>query len=73
LHSVNIVIHISAGTLALLFGLTALLTNKGLQKHKKAGKVFLMFLVIVVVTGLMGVFIFKRNTFLLVITVLSAY
>lgn len=73
LHSLNIIIHISAGTIALLLGLGALLTKKGFQKHKKIGMLFLLFLTIVVLSGLIGVFVFGRNTFLLVITVLSAY
>ncbi|MEO8416878.1 MAG: hypothetical protein ABI472_24660 [Ginsengibacter sp.] len=73
LHSLNIIIHISAGTIALLLGLAALLTKKGFQKHKKIGMLFLLFLTIVVLSGLIGVFVFGRNTFLLVITVLSAY
>lgn len=73
LHTLNIIIHVSAGTMALLLGLTALITKKGYKIHKKAGKIFLMLLCVVVFTGLIGVFIFGRNTFLLVITVLSAY
>jgi len=73
LHSLNIIIHISAGTFALLLGLVALLTKKGLKKHKQIGRLFLLFLTVVVLTGLIGVFVFGRNTFLLVITVLSAY
>jgi uncharacterized membrane protein len=73
LHTLNIIIHISTGTIALMLGLVALLTRKGLRLHRKAGKLFLLFMTIVVFTGLIGVFIFKRNTFLLIITVLSAY
>jgi hypothetical protein len=73
MHTLNIVVHITAGSIALLLGLTAILTNKGQQKHKKAGRVFLILLAVVVLTGLIGVFVFERNTFLLVITVLSAY
>ena len=73
LHTLNIIIHISAGTIALLLGLAALITKKGQNTHKKVGNIFLKMLLIVVFTGLIGVFIFGRNTFLLVITVLSAY
>ena len=73
LHTLNIIIHITAGVVALLLGLFALLTAKGGLKHKKIGKLFLIFLTVVVFTGLIGVFVFGRNTFLLVITVLSAY
>lgn len=73
LHTLNIILHISAGTIALLLGLTSLVTRKGKAKHKKAGRLFLILLSVVIFTGLIGVFVFGRNTFLLVITVLSAY
>jgi len=72
-HLSNIWIHITAGSLALFLGLLALTTKKGGRWHKKSGNLFLNFLVVVIVTGLIGVFVFKRNTFLLIITVLSAY
>ncbi|MEP7142350.1 MAG: hypothetical protein ABI707_05755 [Ferruginibacter sp.] len=73
MHSVNILTHITAGTIALLFGIIALTTRKGGRTHKRVGKLFLMLLIFVIITGLLGVFVFNRNTFLLVITVLSAY
>jgi hypothetical protein len=73
LHQTNIIVHIIAGSLALLMGIIALVVNKGQRAHKKAGKVFLLLLIIVILTGLLGVFVFGRNTFLLVITVLSGY
>ena len=73
LHNSNILIHVIAGSIALLLGILALTSNKGGKWHKKSGNYFLLLLIIVVLTGLMGVFIFKRNTFLLIITVLSAY
>ena len=73
LHQTNIVIHIFAGSIALIAGLISILTQKGGKNHRKAGLVFLSFLTIVIFTGLIGVFVFGRNTFLLVITMLSAY
>jgi hypothetical protein len=73
LHSTNILIHVVAGSIALLIGLVIILTKKGTTNHKKYGRFFLSFLSVVVLTGLIGVFVFGRNTFLLVITVLSAY
>jgi len=72
-HSANILVHVSAGLVALMLGLTALSTIKGGKAHRKSGKLFLFFLTIVVITGLFGVLIFKVNQFLLVITVLSGY
>ena len=72
-HSTNIIVHITAGSIALLLGIIALTSKKGAKLHTKSGKWFLRLLVIVVFTGLLGVFVFGRNTFLLVITLLSAY
>ncbi|WP_315054821.1 hypothetical protein [Chryseobacterium indoltheticum] len=73
LHNSNILIHVISGSIALLLGVLALTTKKGGMWHKKTGNYFLILMTIVVLTGLIGVFIFKRNTFLLIITVLSAY
>ena len=73
LHNSNILIHVVAGSIALLLGIVALATKKGGKWHTKSGNYFLLGLILVVITGLIGVFIFKRNTFLLIITVLSAY
>jgi hypothetical protein len=73
LHKTNILIHVIAGSVALLSGIIALIARKGRKFHKDTGKVFLICLTIVISTGLLGVFIFGRNTFLLVITVLSGY
>jgi hypothetical protein len=72
-HQANILLHVVAGSFALLFGTVALLTHKGKYMHKRAGRVFLWLLAVVISTGLIGVFVFGQNTFLLVITVLSAY
>ncbi len=73
LHNSNILIHVLAGSIALLLGVIALITIKGGKWHRKSGNYFLILLWLVVITGLIGVFIFKRNTFLLIITILSAY
>ena len=73
LHSTNIGIHVLTGSIALLLGFIALITRKGRRAHIKSGRWFLGFLAIVIATGLMGVFAFGRNTFLLVITVLAGY
>src|SRR5258708_11584045 len=72
-HSTNIVVHVTAGTIALLLGIITLSSEKGKSAHKKTGRLFLLSLLFVISTGLIGVFVFGRNTFLLVITLLSAY
>lgn len=73
LHKSNIILHVSAGSLALLTGIFILLFKKQGRIHRKSGRLFLILLGIVIFTGLLGVFVFKRNSFLLVITVLSGY
>ncbi|MCJ7934777.1 MAG: hypothetical protein MUW56_14400 [Chryseobacterium sp.] len=73
LHQANVIIHVFAGSIALIAGLVSILTKKGGKNHRKAGLIFLSFLAVVVLTGLVGVFVFGRNIFLLVITMLSAY
>ncbi|HEY6900580.1 MAG TPA: hypothetical protein VI233_08055 [Puia sp.] len=73
LHKANIFIHVLCGSIALLLGVLALVSGKGGRLHRKVGDAFLVFLAVVIVTGFVGVFVFKRNTFLLVITVLSGY
>ncbi|AXT60875.1 hypothetical protein D1816_11135 [Aquimarina sp. AD10] len=73
LHKSNILLHIITGSIGLLLGLIALISIKGDKIHNTSGKYFLRFISIVILTGFIGVFVFKRNTFLLVITVLSGY
>jgi uncharacterized membrane protein len=73
IHKINIAIHIVAGSSALIVGLIAIIANKGKKLHRLTGRLFLILMTIVILTGLIGVFVFGRNTFLLVITVLSGY
>jgi hypothetical protein len=73
LHTTNIAVHVTAGSIALLLSIVAIIAQKGKTVHIKSGKWFLRFLAVVIFTALLGVFIFQRNTFLLVITLLSAY
>ena len=73
LHSLNIVVHVAAGTLALISGIVVLVAVKGGRTHIRWGRLFAYLLAVVIATGLVGVFVFGRNGFLLVITLLSAY
>jgi hypothetical protein len=73
MHIINILLHILAGSVALLAGTLALFAYKGGKVHVRSGRIFLICLTVVIFTGLLGVFVFHRNTFLLVITVLSGY
>jgi hypothetical protein len=73
IHKINIAVHVTAGSSALIAGLIALIAKKGQKLHRLTGRLFLVLMTIVIITGLIGVFVFGRNTFLLVITVLSGY
>jgi hypothetical protein len=73
LHKSNIILHILSGSIALILGLISLLSTKGGRVHNTSGNYFLGFISIVILSGLIGVFVFDRNTFLLVITILSGY
>ena len=73
IHSANITIHVICGSIALLLGIIVLVTQKGKRVHKKIGRLFLWFLTIVVLTGLLGAIVFRGNSYLLVLTVLSGY
>ena len=73
LHSLNIIIHVLAGVVGLVTGFLAIGTRKGGKNHIKSGRIFLKIITVVILTGLIGVFVFHRNTFLLVITLLSGY
>ena len=72
-HKLNIILHVLMGSTALILGLISLLSMKGAKLHNASGKLFLGCISIVILTALIGVFVFGRNTFLLVITVLSGY
>jgi len=73
LHDINIIVHIITGSIALLLGLISLLSRKGGIIHNTTGRYFLIFISAVILTGVIGVLVFGRNTFLLVITILSGY
>lgn len=73
LHLSNIIIHVISGTLALMAGFLILFQTKGTRMHIKLGYCFICCMVVVVTTGAFGVIVFKRNLFLLLITVLAAY
>lgn len=72
-HHINIAIHVLAGTLALIAGFTSVIARKGGKQHIRFGWYFTRMVGVVIVTALIGVFVFKRNNFLLVITLLSFY
>ena len=62
-----------SGSLAMIMAIIAMASKKGGEIHRKSGKAFLLLVTFVISTGLIGVFVFKVNTFLLVLTLLSGY
>lgn len=73
LHFSNIIVHVVCGTIGLLLGTVVLFTIKGGNFHKKTGRLFLLFLTVVIITALLGAIVFRGNSFLLVLTILSGY
>ena len=73
LHKSNIIVHIIAGSIALILGIIGFISAKGRSLHNKNGRAYIIVMIVVIVTGFFGVFIFKRNLFLLMVTSLSGY
>lgn len=73
IHVSNIIVHVISGTIALIVGFLILFKRKGTILHIQLGYMFVYCIILVVTTGAFGVIVFKRNLFLLLITVLAAY
>ena len=72
-HSLNLLVHILAGTLALGVGLIAIIASKRGRLHRRAGKLFLYTYSVVVTTAIFGLLVFNFRSFLAVVTILSLY
>jgi uncharacterized membrane protein len=72
-HSINIWIHVVAGTIALIIGFFAIFSTRRSSNHRQAGRIFLYLLLIVVTTGFIGWLFYRSNSFLLMLTMLSGY
>lgn len=73
LHQINILIHVVAGCITLLLGVYILVTSKGTNLHRNAGRIFLTALSVVIFTSLAGFFLFKLSLFLFIISLISGY
>ncbi len=73
LHTINIIVHIAAGLIAMLIGIVPYLSAKGGTKHRRYGRLFLGFMAIVLLTALNGVIFFVDRPFLTVVTMQSFY
>lgn len=73
IHSINVFIHVSAGSLALLLGLLAIFSFRRDGRHKLFGRGFSYLMVIVVTTSFIGWLFFRPDPLLLMLTLLSGY
>ncbi len=73
IHQINIIIHVTAGSFALLLGTILLFKTKGTHFHRAKGMYFVYLLTIVTVSGFIGWLFFRSNAFLLMLTVLAGY
>jgi len=73
LHQANIAVHIGAGIIGLLVGILPYASQKGGKLHRQSGTIFLFLMWIVVLTALNGVFFFRSQSFLTVVSFQSFY
>lgn len=72
-HLFNIGIHVFAGVVAMAIGFFILAREKGTMLHRKLGKIFCYFVIIVCVAAATGLFLFRFLPIFAVITVLVSY
>lgn len=73
MHQTNIFIHVLTGALALLIGMIPFFSKKGGKLHILSGRIFMILIMIVITTALIGVTIFRDRPFLTLITLQSFY
>jgi uncharacterized membrane protein len=72
-HTLNILVHVLAGTAAIGIGAFQLMTAKGGTRHRLAGQWFVRAVWVVVSTAAAGLLLFRFGAFLAVLTLLVAY
>ncbi|MEM9671229.1 MAG: hypothetical protein AAF992_01465 [Bacteroidota bacterium] len=73
IHQFNILVHVVAGTLALIVGTVVLISPKGGLTHVRWGRYFLYLLSMVIATGFLGWLFFRSDPFLFLLTLLAGY
>ena len=73
LHHINIVVHVTAGVIALLVGMVSFASEKGSTRHAYAGRIFLSLMSLVLITAAVGVIFFRDRPFLALLTIQSFY
>lgn len=71
--TLNIVVHVACGSLALVLGLVQLFSAKGDDRHRRLGRWFAYLVWAVVATAAIGLVLFEFRAFLAVLTLLVAY
>lgn len=69
---VSLVIHVTAGTLALITGLLAMILKSQTPKHKRVGKIYFWCMTVIFVTGFY-LSLIRGNLFLFYISIFSYY
>lgn len=72
-HIANLAVHIGAGTIALAIGLGLLLANKGTPAHRRWGRIFCGFTLVVCLSAAVGTIAFRFIPLFAVLTVLVPY
>lgn len=73
LHSLNIILHVSAGCLAISLGLIQLVRRKGDTLHRRLGRVTVTIAAVSIAAALVGALVFRGKTDLIGVSVLTAY
>ncbi len=72
-HLTNLVVHIGAGSVALLVGVTVLLRVKGTDSHRRLGRMFLWLTLAVCLSAMLGLIVFRFLPLFAVLTLLVLY
>jgi len=73
LHFANIIVHVTAGSIAILLGLILLLRRKGDRTHRRLGRVTAIIAGIGIAVALFGAVVFRGKTDLLGVSLLTGY
>jgi hypothetical protein len=73
LHVINIFVHVSMASLAIIGGMILLITPKGTPRHRLVGRITLGLIGISLTAAIIGAVFFRAKLDLMFITVLTAY
>ena len=73
LHSLNLLVHVGAGSAGILVGLAMLIRPKGTPLHIRRGRIFSICVLVVTATAALGSIFFRFMPLFVVLTVLTTY